>query len=293
MTERLICDVSGYQRAVDFVQAKRWSPELSGVIIKATEGQWFNTNPFFEQQYASARAAGLPVGFYCFDHTSVDPSLQAELYVQKIAGKPAELGHWFDFEANDGGLPPAAVQNRIGTWFAEVGQARPEMRGVYSAAWAWDPWTGRLDASRYPLWLAGYTEQIPASPAHWGGPLMWQFTDSYRFYFGACDASVFLGTDTQWETLIGGSNPVEDDMTPQQDALLKEIGLLTMQMASRQVNDAKSGTAWQQTASGLIAHGGTGHYGLDQTGQDMTLVKKKLGIGPGPASAEDDKVLAL
>lgn len=261
---RLVVDLSSYQGAADLVQAKRFMPDLAGVIIKAIEGRWPSTNPYFEQQYASARAAGLPVGFYCFDHTSVDALYESDLYLAKIAGRPAELGHWFDFEANDGGLSQGAVQAHVATWLHEVNQERPETVGVYTAPWAWEPMTGYMDATAHPLWLAGYTEALPASPVHWGSPpLMWQFTDRYRFSFGACDASLFLGTDQQWAALTGGSNPLEDDMTPQQDALLKEIGSTVMTIASR-----------QQQQANIIIHGKSSptdktHWGLDQTGQAL------------------------
>jgi hypothetical protein len=217
----------------------------------------------------------LPVGFYCFDHTSVDALYQSDLFLAKIAGKPAELGLWLDFEANDGGLGQSAVQGHVATWLHEVNQDRPETVGVYTAPWAWEPWTGAMNATAHPLWLAGYLPSLPRSPLQWGSaPIMWQFTDSYRFSFGACDASLFTGTDQQWDALLAGSNPLEDDMTPQQDALLKEIGLTVMTIASRQQLIDKATQARDSQFANIVIHGKSAptdkaHWGLDQTGEAL------------------------
>jgi hypothetical protein len=194
MARQVVLDVSAFQPAnIDFARVHRESGgEVVGVIIKATEGAWPGTNPGFEAQYAAARAAGFKVGFYCFDHTSVNADYEANLYLAKVAGKTAELGHWLDFEANDAGAGAGAVQAHVSEWLNRVSAVYPGKVGVYSAPWAWDPWTGSMDGSRYPLWLAGYTASLPPSPAHWGQPAIWQFTDAYPTYFGTCDASVLL-----------------------------------------------------------------------------------------------------
>ncbi len=207
MTRRIILDVSSYQEGIDFERVKRDSPEVVGVIIKATEGEWSGTNPHFEEQYASARAAGLAVGFYLFDHTDVDAAVEAQTYLDRVRGKRAELGHWIDFEANAGGLPPAAVARHLDEVLSRISSVYPMKTGVYSAPWAWDPWTGSHDASRYPLWLAGYTESLPPSPAHWATPIFWQYTDKYATHLGGVDASVFLGSEAAWAWLTTGAVP--------------------------------------------------------------------------------------
>lgn len=217
---RVILDVSSFQGNVNFAQVKAQSPEVVGVIIKATEGEWPDTNPNFDEQYTSAIAAGLEVGFYCFDHTSVPSLTQANLYLGKVAGKPASLGHWLDFEANDAGSDPVEVAAHVSNWLGTVSAAYPGKVGVYTAEWAWGPWTGNADCSAYPLWVAGYTLSIPPSPAHWGAALIWQFTDAYPTYFGKCDASVFMGNDAQW---AAWTSTTEDDLTPEQNTMLTTI----------------------------------------------------------------------
>jgi hypothetical protein len=243
MTRQVVLDVSAFQPAnIDFARIRRESGgEVVGVIIKATEGQWSGTNPGFEAQYAAARAAGFKVGFYCFDHTSVNADYQANLYLAKVAGKTAELGHWLDFEANDAGAVAGAVQGHVSEWLNRVSAVYPGQVGVYSAPWAWDPWTGGMDASRFPLWLAGYTAQLPPSPAHWGRPSIWQFTDAYPTYFGGCDASVLLD-------LPAGPSPVSiptdwSDMATKDEikAALREV--LDEGTANGQVNWARTNKA--------------------------------------------------
>lgn len=202
MAQRIILDVSSYQAGIDFAAVKARNPEIVGVIIKATEGPWPGTNPDFDRQYASAKNAGLTVGFYHFDHMSVDPVAQANMYLQRVAGKTAELGHWLDFEGNDIGASNAAVEAHILAWLNRVKAVYPGKAGVYTGAYF--PWSQAINLTGHPLWLAAYTANPPWTPDTLGRPLLfWQFTDRYSTAHGAIDGSVFLGTDDHWNAMTG------------------------------------------------------------------------------------------
>lgn len=215
MTRRVIIDVSSWQP--EYIDFSKLPAEIVGAIIKMSQGDSAGSNPRAGTQYQSARDHGKVTGGYHFDDTRSDPDRSADAFLANMAGKKMELGSWFDFESNWGGLSQSGVRAHNGQIMKRLAAAAPMKAGIYTAPWAWDPQTGYADFSGYPLWLAGYTPSLPPSPAHWGQPLLWQFTDSYPCYWGgahSCDASVFLGTDEQWNWLVNGTTPTPPKPVP-------------------------------------------------------------------------------
>lgn len=209
MSRRVILDVSSYQGSVNFALIKQQSPEVVGVIIKATEGDWKWTNPSFDEQIQSALAAGLAVGAYCFEHPGDASTNDAQMFLDRIAGYHSRLalGVWLDCEVSDG-VPASQILPRILADANLIAQNYPMKTGFYTADWWWGPNTiGSVQAhmENWPLWVAGYTQSLPQLPVPWTHPIMWQFTDAYPTYLGRVDASVFLGTDAQWNWLVTGS----------------------------------------------------------------------------------------
>lgn len=209
MTRRVVVDVANYQGVPNFAAMRRQDPALAGVIIKATEGMWQLTNPYMDAQYRAAKAAGLAVGFYTFWHPGFAGTADAKLFLARIAGYKAELGVWVDAEVSDG-VPAGQMLGRITEDLNAIAPSYPLKTGIYSAGWWWNPNTVGSAAAhmeKWPLWVAGYTAALPPLPTPWKQAILWQFTDHYAPGGGNMDASVFLGSDAQWQWLLTGSTP--------------------------------------------------------------------------------------
>ena len=91
-------DVSAWQRDIDFNQVR--DSGISIVYIKSSEGFSF-VDPYFEQNYANAKSAGLKVGFYHYvtARTVAESIRQAEFFVSTISGKSPDCKLSIDFES--------------------------------------------------------------------------------------------------------------------------------------------------------------------------------------------------
>lgn len=214
MGRRVILDVSSFQPGViDWGRIKRESGgEVVGGIEKATEGVWKYSNPGFESQVDGLHAAGMAAGAYCFVHPEFGGTSDAQMFLDRIAGRKLELGVFQDVEVDDG-VDPGTLLARVMEDQQLIESRYPGHSGIYTADWFWGPHTlGSVAANvqRFPLWVAGYLASLPMLPVPWRSALLWQFTDKYPTYFGACDASVFLGDDAAWAkwTGLGTATPV-------------------------------------------------------------------------------------
>jgi hypothetical protein len=206
MTRRVILDWANYQGVPDASAIKMAHPEVAAGVVKACEGMWKWTNPDLDPQVASLRKAGLPVAFYNFVHPGFAGTADAQTFLDRIEGYNPWMA-WQDCEVSDGVSP----QQMLGSLLEDaryISHRYPMRTGFYSAKWWWDPNTiGSVAAhmENWPFWVAGYTSALPPLPVPWTHPLMWQFTDNY---FGMkMDASLFLGTDEQWNWLMGSHVP--------------------------------------------------------------------------------------
>lgn len=213
-------DLSNWQGTLDVGQF----PEVEHVVLKVSQGLSGGTNPYFDWQYANAKAHGKTVAGYLFMDTSVNPEAEAQTYINRVAGKDLCF-HWLDVEANYGGLGQAAFADHVRRVMAVLRTKFGLRVGIYTAQWCWDPMTGYLDYSSVPLWQPSYTPSPVARPAHWPSALMWQFTDSYAGRTHGLDASYFLGTDAQWQFYTGQGSPTPPAPVPTQTkiAILEAI----------------------------------------------------------------------
>lgn len=197
-----------------------------------------------------------------------------------------------DYDITLGG-PPASP--------AAVGNCQRALDTMHGCADAWGGWqyVGGYGSRFFCEWLAAnspitelwstdaWSNYIPAKGAalmqHAGWPAGVPLVDG-------CDYNSVLGA---WAPRTA----TEDDMTPQQDALLKEIGLVVMATASRQetyeqaVQDRLTGFA------SIVIHGESkagipkpDHFGLDQAGQSLGRIETALNANP--AAAVQEKVLS-
>lgn len=99
---------------------------LDFVFVKATEGTDY-LNPHMARQAATARTAGLPLGFYHFLHPG-NVKAQAAYFVAKCASLPGDM-LVCDWETGDAGAPSEADKN---AFIREVKTLRASHRvGLY------------------------------------------------------------------------------------------------------------------------------------------------------------------
>lgn len=91
------CDVASYQ--YDIEPAAMTTTDF--FIIKATQGTWY-TNPYCDQQYAKAKAAGKLLGLYHYAEGG-DPIKEARYFVAKVGKRIGECILALDWEGKSNG----------------------------------------------------------------------------------------------------------------------------------------------------------------------------------------------
>src|SRR5215510_14289761 len=94
-------DVSYWQSGIDWPKVRATGQRF--VLVKASEGDAY-TDPTFENNWRSAKTAGLLRGAYCYFHPNIDAKKQADRFIAvvKALNDPAELPHALDLEVSEG-----------------------------------------------------------------------------------------------------------------------------------------------------------------------------------------------
>ncbi len=198
-------DVSQWQGNIDFEQVAAFGIRV--VYIRSSLGGGF-IDPYFEQNYQRAKAAGLQIGFYHYvtARTTSQAQYQARFFVQTIQGRDFDCRLAMDFE--DLTNLSAAEANEIGLAFIqELEKASGKETVVYSNTYnAGAVFGGAL--TQYPLWAAEYGVSQPSSAVNWSSWAGWQYTDQGQVpgISGYVDRDVF--TDAIFLEAPGQVNPV-------------------------------------------------------------------------------------
>lgn len=199
-------DVSQWQGNIDFEQAA--AAGIRVVYIRSSMGSSY-VDPYFEQNYQRAKAAGMQVGFYHYVTARTDSQAryQAQFFVNTVRGKDFECRLAMDFE--DLINLSAEEANQIGLSFI---QAVEEFSGkgavVYSdTSNAGSVFGGGLTA--YPLWAAEYGVSEPSSSVNWSAWAGWQYSDQGQIpgISGFVDRDIF--TDAMFLESAGQVKPVD------------------------------------------------------------------------------------
>lgn len=124
-------DISSWQHPngapIDWPKVK--AAGVQGVLIKATQGDWY-VNPDFRADAEGALAQGLLVGAYHFaEPGSSTVEIQAQYFLQNVAGIALALGAWYDLEQT-GGLAGFELGNLADAWVAAVAVSQ-RIAGLY------------------------------------------------------------------------------------------------------------------------------------------------------------------
>lgn len=168
-------DVSMWQGDIDFEEVAGTGADT--VYIRSSLGSDY-TDPYFEQNYERARAAGLNVGFYHYvtARTVSQAVYEAHFFVNVIQGKEFQCRLAMDFE--DLTSLSAGEANEIGLAFIRTVESLSGKGAVvYSDAYnAGNVFGGAL--TEYPLWIADYDVSEPSSQVNWESWAGWQYSDT-------------------------------------------------------------------------------------------------------------------
>lgn len=198
-------DVSKWQGNINFDRVK--AAGVDAVYIRSSEGNDY-IDPYFEQNYTRAKAAGLDVGFYHYV-TAVNTAQarqQAYFFVSTVSGKDYELKLAMDFEALNG-LSRQEINDIALTFIESVEEYSQKKALVYSDSYnATNIFDGELLS--YPLWVAEYGVSSPSDSILWSVWSGWQYSDqgSIPGIPGYVDLDYF--TEDAYETDPGRINIV-------------------------------------------------------------------------------------
>lgn len=193
-------DVSRYQSRIDWKRVKAFrsgSFSTSFVFIKATEGTSY-VDPLFFGNWKGAREQGIPRGAYHYFKPGRNAEAQANHFCRNVSMKKGDLPPVLDIEEMPVGYSKAKLTNDVLVWLRIVKRHFGIKPIVYTGAVFYEKYIAGTAVANYPLWVAHYYEERPATFARW---TFWQFSDKAQIdgIEGPVDANVFNGS-------LGGLN---------------------------------------------------------------------------------------
>lgn len=170
-------DVSKWQGNIDFKKVKAAGVDF--VIINAGYGRSAGQrDPYFEQNYQRAKAAGLNVGAYWYSYaTSVaDAKTEAAACLSVIKGKTFEYPIYFDLEEHSQFRKGTAFCSSLVTAFCGELEKKGYFAGLYISRSPLTQYITSEVRKRYALWIAEYGAKLNYS----GDYGMWQNSSSWR-----------------------------------------------------------------------------------------------------------------
>lgn len=171
-------DVSMHQETVDFAKVK--AAGIKFVIIRVNNWNGFKNcvekDPYFEQNYKAAKAAGLDVGAYYYTwECSVSGAMRdAELCLNYIQGKKFEYPIYFDLEWNKAFQRGRTVCDGMVKAFCDMLESSGYFAGLYISRSPLQTYISQDVANRYSLWIAEYN-----SACNYNGLYgMWQYSST-------------------------------------------------------------------------------------------------------------------
>lgn len=180
--------------------------DCDAVICKATEGTGY-VNPYCDEHYQSAKAAGKLLGVYHYA-SGGNPEAEAEFFINNVQGYLHEAILVLDWESgNNAAWGDSSWVARFCTHIVALTGINPMIYVQRSAA---NQCTGLGD---YGIWLAEYPDYSSrgwndyVEPNYSGDYAMHQFTSSGAIsgWGGPLDLSLFFGDANAWLAYAGAT----------------------------------------------------------------------------------------
>lgn len=166
-------DVSVHNGNIDWNKVKADGIEFA--ILRAGYGRLEKQkDEKFEQNYAGAKAAGIPIGAYWYSYamTPEEAELEADVFLKVIKGKQFEMPVYFDLEEKkqfDLGKEKVSAIMRA---FLEQVEKAGYFVGLYGSASSLTTHTADDIKSHYTIWLAHWVDKTNYSGAY----AVWQYS---------------------------------------------------------------------------------------------------------------------
>lgn len=171
-------DISQWQGGnIDFNKIKAAGVDF--VIIRAGYGRYINQkDPYFEQNYKRAKAAGLNVGAYWYSYaaSAADAKAEAATCLEVIKGKSFEYPIFFDLEEKTQFAQGKTFCSNLVVAFCDVLEKAGYFAGLYISRSPLTQYITADVAARYALWVAEYGAKLNYN----GDVGIWQNTSSWR-----------------------------------------------------------------------------------------------------------------
>lgn len=228
--------------------------DCDAVICKATEGTGY-VNPYCDEHYQSAKAAGKLLGVYHYA-SGGNPEAEAEFFINNVQGYLHEAILVLDWESGDN----AAWGDS--SWVARFCAHIVALTGInpmiYVQRSAANQCVGLGD---YGIWLAEYLDYASrgwndyTEPNYSGDYAMHQFTSSGAIsgWSGPLDLSLFFGDANAWRAYAGATGQSVPTPQPQEH---------TYEQPSVQSSDTTYIVQAGDTLSGIASMYGTTYQHL-------------------------------
>ena len=167
-------DVSVHNGNIDWGKVK--ADGIDFAILRAGYGRLEKQkDEKFEQNYAGAKAAGIPVGAYWYSYAMDEDEarLEADVFLKVIKGKQFEMPVYFDLEEKkqfDLGKEKVSAIMRA---FLEKVEKAGYFVGLYGSASSLTTHTADDIKSHYTIWLAHWVDKTNYSGAYG----IWQYSE--------------------------------------------------------------------------------------------------------------------
>ena len=196
-------DVSEWQGNIDW-----GAVAASGVAFAVTRvSDGFYQDPYFDQNWAGIRNAGMVRGVYQFFRPGRDAVGQADLLLRRIGSlQPGDLPPVLDVEVTDG-VGPAEMNAQIHRWVDRIRAGTGRAPMIYTGSYFWDDNVGTGDFADLPLWLPAYSPWCPRLPNAWARWRIHQYSSDGNVpgIGGRVDVNRFDGTPADLRVLAAGT----------------------------------------------------------------------------------------
>ncbi|MCD7730023.1 MAG: glycoside hydrolase family 25 protein [Oscillospiraceae bacterium] len=164
-----LIDVSKHNGIIDW--AKVAADGVDGAIIRAGYGKSASQkDPYFEDNYSGAKAAGLHVGAYWYSYAlnADEAGKEADVFADCIKGKQMDLPVYMDIEDQS----QVPLGKKVCSEMAETFMSVLENSGYFAGIYSYDSffYTNLEDdlRKRYAIWVARVENVKPAYATEWG-----------------------------------------------------------------------------------------------------------------------------
>lgn len=154
-------DVSKWQGDIDWNKVKKSGIEFA--IIRAGYGKEISQkDPYFDRNYAGAKAAGINVGVYWYSYAESveDAKREARACLEVIKGKQFEMPIYFDLEEKKQFAKGKQFCSDLVKAFCNELEAAGYFTGLYMSRYFLQNYITEDVAKRYTMWVAEYGPKL-------------------------------------------------------------------------------------------------------------------------------------